>query len=100
MEFFIAVGRGAFFLTAALCLASCHPRQLTVDQLIERNVEVVGGKAALEAIQSIRFDLHITDPGFDVDGSYVAARPGWMRIDRTLGVLGSNSKCGTPPAKD
>jgi len=33
-------------------------------------------RAAIEAIQSIEFDLHITDPKFEVDGTYFAARPG------------------------
>lgn len=36
---------------------------------------------AIEAIHSIRFDLQIADPGFTADATYVAARPGWMRID-------------------
>lgn len=71
------------FLVAALSLAGCHPQSLTVDQLIERNVQAVGGRAALEAIHSIRFDLHIVDPDFEVGGAYLAARPGWMRIDIT-----------------
>jgi hypothetical protein len=37
--------------------------------------------SAIEAIQSIEFDLHITDPKFEVDGNYFAARPGKVRID-------------------
>jgi len=45
----------------------------------------VGGRAAIEAIQSIEFDLHITDPKFEVDGTYFAARPGKMRIDVNAG---------------
>ena len=45
----------------------------------------MGGRAAIEAIQSIEFDLHITDPKFEVDGTYFAARPGKMRIDVNAG---------------
>ena len=41
----------------------------------------MGGRQALEAVQSVEVDLHIVDPGFEVDGVYCAARPGRMRID-------------------
>lgn len=60
-------------------------QDLTLDQLIEHNVTAAGGAAAIEAVQSIRFDLHIADPGFEADGVYYAARPGKMRIDITVG---------------
>src|SRR5664279_1705102 len=60
-------------------------QDLTLDQLIEHNLNAAGGAAAIEAIQSIRFDLHIADPGFEADGVYYAARPGRMRIDITVG---------------
>ena len=56
-------------------------RALTVDEVIERNTAAMGGRAAIEAIQSIEVTLHITDPGYEVDGIYYAARPGRMRID-------------------
>lgn len=83
MEFPVALRGGKICLIAALSLAGCHPQSLTLDQLIERNVQASGGRAALEAIHSIRVDLHIVDPDFEVDGAYLAARPGWMRIDIT-----------------
>ena len=83
MEFPVVVRGGKIVLAVAICLVGCSRPPLTLDQVIERNVEAVGGKAALEAIHSIRFDLHIADPDFEADGSYVAARPGWMRIDIT-----------------
>jgi hypothetical protein len=41
----------------------------------------MGGRAAIEAVHSIQVNLHITDPGFEADGVYNAARPGKMRID-------------------
>jgi len=62
---------------------SCSPT--TLDEVIERHTKAVGGRAAIEAIQSIEFDLHITDPKFEVDGTYFAARPGKMRIDVNAG---------------
>lgn len=56
---------------------------LTLDQLIDRNVQALGGRAAIEAVQSIKLALHIVDPGLEVDAIYCAARPGRMRIDIT-----------------
>ena len=61
-------------------LLSCK-HTLTVDDLIDRNTKAMGGRAAIEAVQSIEVDLHISDPGFEADGVYYAARPGRMRID-------------------
>ena len=59
---------------------------MTADEVIvERHTKAVGGRAAIEAIQSIEFDLHITDPKFEEDGTYFAARPGKMRIDVNAG---------------
>lgn len=71
----------AVVLLFSLHLTGCRQEPLTLDDLIERNVQAVGGRASIEAVRSIRFDLHIMDPGFEVDGIYRAARPGWMRID-------------------
>jgi hypothetical protein len=59
----------------------CGCNQLTVDDVIERNTNAMGGRAAIEAIHSIEINLHIVDPTFEVDGNYRAARPGRMRID-------------------
>jgi hypothetical protein len=69
-----------------LCLivavtAACHRAPPTIDELIARNTEAMGGEKAVEAVRSIAVDLHIVDPGFAVDGAYRAARPGRMRID-------------------
>ncbi len=77
----LSVRGGFIFLAMSMGLMSCQKAPLTVEQLIERHTEAVGGQAAIEAVQSIRFDLHIVDPGFEVDGIYLAARPGRMRID-------------------
>ncbi len=70
---------GLLFLLAAL--AGCSRDALTLDKVIERNTEAMGGGEAIKAIQSIEVDLHISDPGFEADGIYYAARPGKMRID-------------------
>jgi outer membrane lipoprotein-sorting protein len=63
----------------------CAYTPTTVDEVIEHHTQVMGGRATIEAIQSIEFDLHIIDPKFEVDGSYFAARPGKMRIDVNAG---------------
>jgi hypothetical protein len=62
-------------------LMGCGSSALTVDDVIDRNTQAMGGRAAIEAVRSIEFDLHIVDPDFEVDGNYRAARPGRMRID-------------------
>jgi hypothetical protein len=72
----------AFILVSKRALAV---EDLTLEQLTDRNVQAMGGRAAIEAVQSIEFDLHIVEPNFEVDGIYYAARPGKMRIDITAG---------------
>ena len=69
---------GANFL---FIFGGCHPAPLTLDEIVARHTDAVGGKTAVESIQSLQVDLHIVDPGFEVDGVYRAARPGRMRID-------------------
>ena len=66
-------------------LNGCGPAPLTVDQVIERNTQAMGGRSAIEAVQSIEIDLHIVDADFEVDGNYRATRPGRMRIDVRAG---------------
>jgi hypothetical protein len=66
-----------------ILVAGCHKRSnsLSLDEIVERNTDAMGGRAAIETVQSIQIDLHIKDPSFEVDGTYYAARPGKMRID-------------------
>ena len=71
----------ALAVLAAASLLGCSRAPATLEEVIERNTEATGGRAAIEAVQSIRVDLHIVDPGFSVDGVYQAVRPGKMRID-------------------
>jgi hypothetical protein len=66
-------------------LGGCERAPQTIDDVIERNTQAIGGRAAIEAVNSIEVDLHIVDPGFEVDGKYLAARPGRMRIDVMAG---------------
>jgi len=87
MRSLIRAFRSLGYVLTILLVTSCSPnaQELTLDQLIERNIQAVGGREAIEAVQSIRFDLHIVDPGFEADATYFAARPGRMRIDITAG---------------
>ena len=68
---------------SAVVIAGCHKSSdsLSLDEIVRRNTDAMGGPAAIEAVQSIQIDLHIKDPSFEVDGTYYAARPGKMRID-------------------
>lgn len=72
--------RGLILFSLVIVLFGCN-RALTVDDVIDRNTKAMGGRAAIEAVQSIKVSLHISDPGFEADGVYSAARPGKMRID-------------------
>ena len=73
------------FVAAIVCHSGCMRAAETVDEVIERNTEAMGGRAAIESLQSIAVELHIVDPDFAVDGSYRARRPGQMRIDVNAG---------------
>jgi hypothetical protein len=75
------LGRQTCLLLVVGGLIGCSQEPATLDEVIDQNTEATGGRAAIEAVNSIQFDLHIVDPGFSVDGTYRAARPGKMRID-------------------
>ena len=70
-----------FVSVVAVILAGCNRTPRTLDEVIDRNTEAMGGRAAIEAVQTVAVELHIVDPDFAVDGTYRAARPGKMRID-------------------
>jgi outer membrane lipoprotein-sorting protein len=76
--------RNALLVSLTTVLAAgCHksPDSLSLNEIVERNTNAMGGRVAIETVQSIQIDLHIKDPSFEVDGTYYAARPGKMRID-------------------
>lgn len=70
-------------LLSTILVTGCHERSdsVSLDEIIERNTDAMGGREAIEAVQSIQIELHIKDPSFEVDGTYYATRPGKMRID-------------------
>lgn len=55
--------------------------EISLEEIVARNTEAMGGRERIGAVQAIEVSLHIKDPGFEVDGIYRAARPGRMRID-------------------
>ena len=66
-------------------LIACRPGVNSLDDVITHNTESMGGRRALESVNSIEFQLHIVDPKFEVDATYRAMRPGRMRIDVAAG---------------
>lgn len=62
-------------------LPSCQRAAGSLDEVIARNTEAMGGAQAIEGVRSVAVELHIVDPDFTADGTYRAARPGKMRID-------------------
>lgn len=71
-----------FRTVLTLILIACTPRVLAVDleEILDRNAEEVGA-AAMAQVQSIKVELQITEPTFEVTGTYLATRDGFMRID-------------------
>lgn len=62
---------------SALALAACSSEPSLLDQ----HVSAMGGETALESVHSIRLELDITEPTFNVRGVYQAERPDSMRVD-------------------
>ena len=78
-----STGNALFVSLITLFVVGCHKSSdsLSLEEIVERNTDAMGGRAAIEAVQSIQIDLYIKDPSFEVDGTYYAGRPGKMRID-------------------
>lgn len=92
-----AVILGLFGICAGLIGCSREPS--TLEDLIARNTEAMGGEEALDAVKSLHMDLHVSNPQFEVDCIYRTMRPGKMRIDvksdgKTVMVEGLNDTRG------
>lgn len=72
----------ALLFISSLAAAS---NELSLQQVLERHTKAIGGANALQAIHSLRLNLHIVEPTFDVRGVYVADRNIHMRIDIMVG---------------
>lgn len=67
-------------LALSLCLG-CAGRALTLGELVQRNADAEGGRAAIESKRTMVSELHIVEPTYTVDGTYRTDREGRMRID-------------------
>lgn len=67
-------------LTCLLLTPLCCSAQ-DLDAILALNATAHGGAENFSRIDNIRFLLTISEPGFDVSGTYVATRSGNMRID-------------------
>ncbi len=69
------------FLAAALLLASSPGATASdLERILDLNDKAHGGDA-LDQVQTVRVQLQITEPTFEVSGNYIASRDGLMRID-------------------
>jgi len=75
---------------AALCVLACAAllggcatvgEGDTLAGLVARHTAAMGGRAAIEATQSLEFRMQIVEPTFEVEGIYVVDRRGRMRVD-------------------
>ncbi len=75
--------RPAFLLILSLFAISACAQQsdMTIENLLDRNADARGGKAAIEAVNTVEIDLHIVEPKYNFTANYRATRDGFMRID-------------------
>ena len=70
----------------ALCILTLTQPRLAAEEwsaeaILERHIAAVGGAATIQAIENIRIELEIIEPGFRLRGDYRAAGDGRVRID-------------------
>lgn len=71
-------------LAVAIAIAACRTSpapDTNLPELVARNTEARGGRAAIEAIQSLEAKLQIVEPTYTADGVWRVDRRGRMRID-------------------
>lgn len=72
----------AFLVLLFLTASHLHAAdQSSLQQILDRHTEAVGGPGALASIHSLKISLNIVEPTFQVDAVYVADRSMLMRID-------------------
>lgn len=75
-------------LFAAVSLAGCTAARtpdLDLAGIVARNADARGGRAAIEAIQSLEARLRIVEPTYEAEGTWRVDRRGRMRIDVFIG---------------
>lgn len=75
--------RVALFCLVAGCSNAAPEPDLAT--LVERHVAARGGAKAIESVKAFECDIQIVEPTFEVEGTYVAARDGRMRVDIRAG---------------
>ena len=70
-----------FLISTLLLVGVSSALAADLDTILDKNAQAHGGAAAYESIQSIRHQLHIKEPTFEVEGTYFATRDDQMRID-------------------
>ncbi len=76
-----------FLLPLALDCAAAGPASArrvpepSLAEVVARHTRALGGAAAIEGIDSLRYELDIVEPAFTVRATYVVDRLGRMRID-------------------
>jgi hypothetical protein len=78
------LGRRHIAFLAALATAGCATSKapdVGLDDLIARNTEARGGRAAIEAVHNLEVKLRIVEPTYSADGVWRVDREGRMRID-------------------
>lgn len=61
--------------------ASPSVKALTLEEVIQKHTQAIGGAAAIEAVKSIEIALTIQEGTSTIDGLYRASRSGRMRMD-------------------
>lgn len=81
-------GSSARLATELVLIATCswaltplHAAEVTLEQVVARHIEAVGGREAVERVRSVQYAITIVEPKFTVDGIYRADRKLRMRID-------------------
>jgi hypothetical protein len=66
-----------------ICLLQASPNCIAqdLDAILELNTRAHGGSENFSRVENVRYLLTISEPGFEVSGTYVATRQGNMRID-------------------
>lgn len=70
-------------ITAALALCAAA-QEMTVDQVLQKNLEAVGGKEAIQAIKSLSIDSTMVFQGGEAPMKIRAKRPAMVRSEITV----------------
>jgi hypothetical protein len=76
-------------IVGSFCSSALHaqePKQMTLDQLVAKNVEAKGGASALQALQSLRLagKMLVNDGKLELAYLQTRKRPGGLRTEITL----------------